>query len=157
MRSLELVEDELYQSNIQIHDTINGGVPGHKAISFQFDCGLKAIVLNNHLIETDAEKKVILCHEKMHFDFPSTFYTFDDSERTIRMRERRVEVKLYKKLLPMNTLFRLVYSNRLNLWEIAELLDLPNPFVEGAWNYYSSLESWNKMRTDAEMFTEGDQ
>lgn len=156
MRSLEMVEDELYQNDIQIHDTIDGGVPGHKAISFQFDCGLKAVVLNNHLIESDAEKKLILFHEKIHFDFPSTFYTFDDTERTIRTRERRVEVKLYKKLLPMNKLFRFVYTDHLSSWEIAEQLELPDRFVGEALNYYSNLESWNKLLSGTQTNTEGE-
>ena len=147
MTKTELLLDELKKENITVYDTINGGVPGHKAISLNINSPqIKAIILNNNLISSTAEKNIILSHEKLHFDFPSTFYSFGDCDKSILKKEKKVDIKLIKKLLPINTLADMIFNKHLTPWEIAEELELTDEFVTKAISYYQDLESWIKIK-----------
>lgn len=133
---LEKIEQELYESDIKV---IYQELDSFDALTLKIDNTL--ILLDNSRFKTEQEKYIILSHEKVHAENPITLYNFETSLNKRKYRETKVNRQLYKELLPMNE-FKALLEQEYNLNDIADMLDLPNDFVQEAYNYYNDILNW---------------
>ena len=154
MTELEKTEQELYDKGIKI---IEGYVPKSEAMSIKFndEQGSKFIVLDRDKLSNSKEERSVLIHEEMHLEHIETMYELDTPISVIKAKERQVEAYIFKKYLPLEKLFKMIYEDKLEIWEIAELLQLSEGLILEAYRYYESNEEWiNKKRLTSECIRE---
>ena len=134
--TLEQLEQELYDNDIKL---VQEHLENFDAVTLKIDKTI--IILDNSRYKTEREKFIILSHEKVHAENPSTLYTFDTSLNKRRYRETKVNRTLFKQLLPMAKLAALL-EQEYTLNDIADMEDLPQDFVHEAFNYYNNILGW---------------
>ncbi|SCL87899.1 ImmA/IrrE family metallo-endopeptidase [Sporanaerobacter sp. PP17-6a] len=89
----------------------------------------------NASIETNAEKKCILAEELGHY---CTSYgdILDQSNIKNRKQEKRARGWAYQRLASIKDLIRAFKNGCQNMYEIAEYLDVSEPFLKEAIDYY---------------------
>lgn len=136
MTRLELLEQELYDKKIRL---IEDNLETFDAVTLKIDNTV--IILDKSRYKTESEKYIILSHEKVHAENPSTLYTFETSLNKRKYRETKANRLLYKELLSMNE-FKALLEQEYTLNDIANMLDLPNEFVLEAFEYYNDILNW---------------
>lgn len=151
MTKYESYEDQLFQENIIIKER---SLPKEiEAMCFKYDSKIDfadLIVIDDNKFDTTIDKCGAVMHEEMHLKHPETMYNFNDPLKIIKAKEKKVERLIARNYVPQQKLFDLIYKNKLQLYEIAEELCIPESIIKSAYEYYSSLESWiNKLKTIA--------
>ena len=133
---LEEVEERLFNEEIKI---INFGLESeHKAFSIKKD-GIKAICVDNCKITTSKEKRCILEHEYEHLRLPKLMYQLDACSYEIAKKERIINHKLIKQLIPYDKLKSLLKAHK-QLHEIADELEVTEELLRAAIDYYKDFE-----------------
>ncbi len=117
--------------NIPIFET---DLPGYDGL-----CVSGGIVLQRGL--ATREKLVILAEELTHY-FYNVGGILDEKDVVQRKRERFARGKVYEVLLPHNDIKLLLQAGD-TVFDVAELYDVPEPFVLDAIEYYK-VKYWNE-------------
>ncbi|HHY42537.1 MAG TPA: ImmA/IrrE family metallo-endopeptidase [Thermoanaerobacterales bacterium] len=94
------------------------------------------IVLNSNL-ETEKEKRCILCEELGHH-FTSYGNILDQTKIENRKQERRARAWAYEKLISPDTIIKAYEHGVQNRFELAEFLNVTEEFVQDAISYYKT-------------------
>ena len=106
-----------------------------EAISLQAPDGSCFIAIDPFALQSVADEKIKLAHELGHCETGSFYNEY--SPLDIRQKhENRAKRWAIKKLLPKQELSEAVENGFCELWELAELFDLPEPFIKEAIAYY---------------------
>lgn len=95
------------------------------------------IAMDVDKIESSAEEKVILCHEKSHVDL-GAFYNLYSPLDLKAKHEWKVQKRTIKKLVPLNELQEAIDNSIIETWELAEYFDVPEEFMIEALQYYQN-------------------
>lgn len=105
------------------------------------------ILLNKHLM-TSTEKACILAEEIGHY-YTTVGNILDQSKIENRKQERRARAWAYEKLVPLDKLSKAYKTGFSNHYELAEILDVTEEFLEEALQYYKEKYNIN-YREEAE-------
>ena len=97
------------------------------------------IAIDAHKTESRAEEKVILAHEIGHCETGS-FYNIYSSYDVMAAHEHRADVRSYKLLVPHDELKEAVKHGYKEVWELAELFDVPCDYMAQAMAYWQNEE-----------------
>lgn len=149
MTKYESYENQLFQDNIIIKEH---SLPKEiEAMCLKYDSKFNfadLIIIDNSKLDTTIDKCGAVMHEEMHLRHPETMYNFNEPPRIIKAKEKKVERLIARNYVSQQKLFDLIFKNKLQLYEIAEELCIPESIIKSAYDYYSCLESWiNKLKT----------
>lgn len=101
---------------------------------------LKGLCVKNILalsgnIESEKERKCILCEELGHY-YTSYGDIIDQSKIENRKQERRARGWSYEKLIPVENFIKAFKNGTRNRYELAEFLDVPEYFIKNTLKYY---------------------
>lgn len=92
------------------------------------------IVINTN-IEKNAEKKCVLAEELGHH-YTTTGNILDQTDLNNRRQELRAREWGYKKLVTPNKIIKGIQDGAQNLYEMANMLDITEDFLNDALSYY---------------------
>lgn len=93
------------------------------------------VLMDYSLINGGGNERVHLAHELGHC-MTGAFYNVYSPLDIRQKHENRAQRWAIKKLLPKQELHEAVKNGFYELWELAELFDLPEPFIKEAITYY---------------------
>lgn len=148
MTQLEKYEEELYRQDIILFDKSLPENTTGMCIKFDDTLNLKSIICYDGSKLNHKQQDIfgIIMHEEAHLNHPETLYSLDDPIDKIKAKERKVNRIICRKHVPQQVLFEMIYKKRMELFEIAEELCIPESIIQDAYNYYSNLESWIKKK-----------
>lgn len=117
-----------------------GNIPFSKSMSVWYN-NRAYIAIDPSLVESSADGKVKIGHELGHCQTGS-FYTRWSPVDVLEKHEYRADKWAAHKLIPPETLQRVMREGYTELWQIAERLDVTECFVERAIGIYQN-EGWN--------------
>lgn len=143
----ELFEQSLFDDGYAVFDR---HLPlQFKALSHQ---QTKYIIIDPKHLRDTRDRYCTLVHERMHFELNRFYNLFSHSPSEVERKEKSVNIKVARRLVPQDILFNLLHEKKLSLHEIAESLEINEEIVIFAFNWYSSLDSWmlkkNQMRQE---------
>lgn len=94
-----------------------------------------AIFLDESQFDTSAEKFVALAHELGHCETGS-FYNIENPVDIIGRHEYRATKWAIKRLTPIERIIAAQKMGIIEIWELAEHFNVPEPFIRSALNYY---------------------
>ena len=97
--------------------------------------GRYGIFLDIDKIRTLVQEKEAVSHEWAHIETGST-YALNASPIVRAQAEHRADKAQIRKIVPKAELDAAVAAGRTELWELAELFDVTEPFMEKAISYY---------------------
>lgn len=121
MTELEQLENEAYEDSV---DVIRYPFKSKRIRGLYCD---RIVALNNAL-DTDTEKKCILAEELGHYN-TTVGNILDQSTFTNRKQERNARIWAYDKLIGITGLINAYKADCKSLYEIAEYLDVTEPFL----------------------------
>lgn len=93
---------------------------------------LNIIVIKPHL--SNSEVNCVMCEELGHFHTRSTYNINCEDLSYIHKQEFKAKKYAYERLVPYDTLKAL--SQKYDVYEICDKLDVTKEFLESAYNYY---------------------
>lgn len=128
MNKLELLEQEAFNSNVKVHNFYLG------------EENLKGLYLDgnvaiNTTVDNSAERSCVLAEELGHH-YTSSGNILDLSETQNRKQERTARIWAYNKQIGLKGLVNAYEHGCRNRHEIAEYLEVTEPFLLEALNFY---------------------
>lgn len=148
LTKLEEYEENLYKQDIVLFDRSLPEMSLGMCAKFNDNLNLKSFICYDSKKLNFKQQDIIgvIMHEEAHLQHSETLYSLDEPIEKIKMKERKINRIIYRKYVPQNTLFDFIYNKKLQLFEIAEELCIPESIIQDAYNYYSTLESWIKKK-----------
>ena len=142
MTKYESLLDAVESSGIIFTETDSAGIPAH-AIRIDKDYG---IFFNESAYKTTADRRIALAHEKAHCD-TGAVYSIGTPEMTWRICEARAWRRTIHDMLPFDEMkaafTSCVYADGLDVYELAEKLDVTLEFAKKAIEHYHQRgERW---------------
>lgn len=143
---MEEVEERLFNERVEI---INFGLESeHKAFSVRRG-SRKYICIDNDKIKNNRDRICTLEHEYEHLVSLDLMYSLDASPYEVYVKERKINRRLIKRLIPYAKLKPLLQAQK-PLYEIAEELEVTEELLHQAIEYYKDLECTATERSNNE-------
>ena len=110
-----------------------------EALTVVDDSGCFHIALDRRKVQDSIDEKVKLAHELGHCE-TGAFYARYMPYETVERCEQRAERRAIERRVSKDDLDTAVQSGVVNPWDLAELFEVPQPFMEKAIAYYHMLD-----------------
>ena len=137
MTIIEYVEQELIDNDIEV---INHHLYGLKAACLKIN-DRHLIAINRSKIECSRDLYIVYMHEYEHLQNPCTMYNFSTAKAEIRRKEKYLNRKLAKKIIPLEKLIDCL-SRGMSLSDVAEILHVTDEFMYQVYQVYKDDERW---------------
>lgn len=131
LSKLEQLEQELDDNEVTI-DNIK--IPTCKCYCVKAG-KLKCIAIDIKQIKSKAEKLCLLAHEREHLEHQELMYGFDEPIYERKRKEKIIEKRVIKRLVPFDKLRKLSLKGY-NNFEIAQELEVTQELVKKAIDFY---------------------